>query len=92
MSLGSHGVDRVRSLRKIPMQLRGTNFYTSSARFATSFVSQPKVPNALKWYEMKKNVSLGSNGVDRVCSLRKFRRDFVARTFKLVQPVLHRDS
>ena len=40
-------------------------------------------------------MSLGSNGVDRVRSLRKFRCDFVARTFVLiapVQPVLHRAS
>ena len=37
-------------------------------------------------------MSLGSNGVDRVCSLWKFQCDFVARTFALiapVQPVLH---
>jgi len=41
MSLGSNGVDRVHSFRKIPMRLRGTNFctnYTSSAHFALSFV------------------------------------------------------
>ena len=41
MSLGSNGVDRVRSLRKIPMRLRGKNFCincTSSTRFAPSFV------------------------------------------------------
>src|SRR6185503_14900792 len=43
-SLGSNGVVRVRSLRKIPMRLRGTNFYTSSARFAPSFVRQPNGP------------------------------------------------
>ena len=30
-----------------------------------------KVPNAPKWYEMHHNVSLGSNGVDRICSLQK---------------------
>jgi len=29
------------------------------------------VPNAPKWYEMQQNESLGSNGVDRVCSSRK---------------------
>ena len=40
-SLGSNGVDRVRSLRKIPKRLRGTNFCSSSVRFAPSFVSQP---------------------------------------------------
>src|SRR6185295_9256484 len=44
MSLGSNGVDRVDSLQKIPMRLRGTNFCTSSARFAPSFVRQPNGP------------------------------------------------
>src|SRR6185437_14777898 len=44
VSLGSHGVDRVCSLRKIPMQLRATNFCTRSARFASSFVRQPNGP------------------------------------------------
>src|SRR6185437_4087971 len=44
MSLGSNGVDRVRSLRKISMQLRGINFCTSSALFATSFIRQPYGP------------------------------------------------
>ena len=43
-SLGSNGVDRVCSLRKIPTRLRGTNFCTSSARFAPSFVRQPNGP------------------------------------------------
>ena len=41
MSLRSNGVDRVPSLRKIPMRLRGKNFCincTGSARFAPSFV------------------------------------------------------
>ena len=41
MSLGSNGVDWVRSLRKIPKRLHGTNLCincTSSTRFATSFV------------------------------------------------------
>src|SRR6185369_1606429 len=42
--LGSNGVDRVRSLRKILMQLRGTKFCTSSDRFAPSFVRQPNGP------------------------------------------------
>ena len=34
----------MRSLRKILTQLRGTNFCTSSARFALSFVRQPNGP------------------------------------------------
>ena len=41
MSLGSNGVDRFLSLRKIPMRLRGTNFCiscTSSSRFVSSIV------------------------------------------------------
>ena len=41
LSLGSNGVDRFRSLRKIPMRLRGTNFCiscTSSTHFVSSIV------------------------------------------------------
>ena len=41
ISLGSNGVDRVRSLQKIPTRPRGTNFCTSLARIAPSFVRQP---------------------------------------------------
>ena len=37
-------MDRVLSLRKITTRLRGTNFCTSSARFAPSFVRQPNSP------------------------------------------------
>ena len=43
-SLESNGVDRVCSLRKIPKRLLGTNFCTSSARLAPSFVRQPNGP------------------------------------------------
>src|SRR6185312_588244 len=44
VSLGSNVVDRVRSLRKIPTRLHGTNFCTSAARFAPSFERQPNGP------------------------------------------------
>ena len=44
ISLGSNGVDRVRSLRKIPTRLCATNFCTSSARFAASSERQPNGP------------------------------------------------
>ena len=44
ISLGSNGVDRVRSLRKITTRLRGTNYCTSSAHFAPCFVRQPNGP------------------------------------------------
>ena len=43
-SLGSNGVDRVRSLRIIPTRPHGTNFSTSSARLAPSFVRHPNGP------------------------------------------------
>ena len=53
MSLGSNGVDRVRSLQKIPMRLRGMNFCTSSAHFAPSLVRQP---NSLKCTQIVENI------------------------------------
>src|SRR6185436_16087095 len=53
------------------MRLRGTNFCTSSDCFPPSFVRQPNGPECTQWYEMHQNISLGSNGVDRVRSLRK---------------------
>ena len=42
MSLGPKGVSRMSSLREILTRLRGTNFCTSSTRFALSFVRQLK--------------------------------------------------
>ena len=56
---------------KIPTRLRGTYFCTSSARFAPSFVSKPNSPKCSQIVRTHQNVSLGSNGVDRVRSLRK---------------------
>ena len=44
------------------------------------------VPKASKQYDMYHNMSLESNGVDRERSLRKFRHDFMARTFELIAP------
>src|SRR6185312_1081477 len=44
VSLVSHGLDRVPSLRKNPTRLCGTYFCTSSARFAPSFVRQLNGP------------------------------------------------
>jgi len=48
MRLGSNGVDRVRSLRKILTRLHGTNFCTTLARFAPSFVRQPNGPKCIQ--------------------------------------------
>ena len=73
ISLGPNGVDRVHSLRKILMRLRGKNFYincTSSARFQLVFhqasCSNETIQNAPKHYETQQHISLGSNGVGRV--------------------------
>ena len=44
MSLGSNGVYRVRSLRKNPMGLHGTKFFTSLTHFTLSVVTQPNSP------------------------------------------------
>ena len=52
VSLGSNGVDRMRSLRKILTRLCGTTFCTSSARFAPSFVRQPNGP---EWTQIVRN-------------------------------------
>ena len=48
MNLAPNGVDRVRSLRKTLTRFRDTNFCTSSARFALSFVRQPNGPKCTK--------------------------------------------
>src|SRR6185312_8090027 len=130
------------------MRLRGTNFCTSSARFAPSFVRQPKGPectqivrnapkrqfgvqrggsgafvaknsDAASWHELllyvgpfctefrkatkrsrvlpnstkrTKTPVEGPTGWIRCVHCEKFRCDFVARTFALVRPVLHRVS
>ena len=81
MSLGSNGVDRVHSLRKFLKRLLGTNFCTSSARFAPSFVTQPNGRNAPKLYEMHQNISLGSNRTYRVRSFRKISMRLRATNF-----------
>ena len=74
MSLGSNGVDQVRLLRKITTWLRGMNLCincTSSVCFATSFMQFRNDPKCTQYYETDRNISLGSNGVDWVHSLRK---------------------
>ena len=74
MSLGSHGVDQVRWLRKITMWLRGTNFCIncpSSVCFATSFMQLRNDPKCTQILRNAPKHSLGSNGVDQVRWLRK---------------------
>ena len=74
MNLGSNGVGRLHSLRKIPNRLHGTNLCincTSSTHFAPIPCSIETLPNALKCYGAQQNKSLGSTWLDQVCSLRK---------------------
>ena len=54
MRLGSNGVDREHSLKKIPTRLDGTNFYTTSPGFARSFVRQT---NSTKCTQIVQNTS-----------------------------------
>ena len=71
MNLGSNEVDRELSLGKILIRLRGTNFYTSSAHFAPSFVRQPNSSECTQLVRNGRKRQFLSNGVDRVRSLRK---------------------
>ena len=146
ISLRSNEVDLVRSLWKISTRLRGTNFCTSSACFASSFVRQPNSPectqkvrnepkcqfrvqwvlsvafvgknsdamtswhgllhlfglfrtefrNATKRPRMHPNCTkrmktsvYGAMGWIGCVRCEKFRRDFVARSFEPVRPILH---
>ena len=52
VSLVSYKLDRVHSLQIIPTRLRGTNFCTSSARFAPCFVRQPNGPKCTQIVRM----------------------------------------
>jgi hypothetical protein len=67
MSLGSNGVDRVRSLRKIKTILCFANLGVMA--LVRQFCIDIRV--VTKQSETPENMSFGSNGVDRVRSLRK---------------------
>ena len=71
ISLGSNGVDRVRSLRKIPTRLCGTSFCTSSARFAPSFVRQRNGPECTQIVQSAKKCQFMVQWGYRVRLLRK---------------------
>ena len=99
MSLGSNGVDRVHSLRKIQTRLRGMNFCiicTNSAHFAPSFMQQRNGP---KCTQTLRNATKDEFGVQwgwiGCVHCENIWRDFVASTFAFiapVQPILHRVS
>src|SRR6185295_11642543 len=71
ISLGSNGVDRVHALQKIPTRLRGTNFCTSSACFASSFVRPQNSPECTQIVRNAPKREFRVNGVDQVRSLQK---------------------
>src|SRR6185503_7056646 len=74
MSLGSNGVDREHSLRKILERHCGINFCincTSLALLHQVSCSSETVQKAPKRKETHQNMSLGSNSVDRERSLQK---------------------
>ena len=57
--------------------------------------SYEMIPKAPKYYETHRNISIGSNGGNWLCSFHKIPRDFVSRTFVLtaaVRYVLHQVS
>ena len=74
MSLGSIGMDSVRSLLKIPTWLWARAFawiapvHNVLHRVSCSYET---IPNASRHYTTHKNMSLGSNGADWMRSLRK---------------------
>ena len=92
ISLGANGVDRVRSLRKIPTGLCGTNFCTSSARFALSFIRQPNGPECTQIVrntpKCQFRVQWGGSGAFVAKSSTRIR----GTNFALVQSILHRLS
>ena len=72
--LGFNCVDRVRRFREILTRLFGTNSCINCTRLAhlhRVLCNSKTVPNAPKRKETHQKMSLGSNGVDRECSLRK---------------------
>ena len=74
MSVGPNEVDQVHSLWKIPMRLRGKNFALIAPDqpiLHQASCSNETIQNASKHCETQQYMSLGTNGVGRVHSLRK---------------------
>ena len=71
--------------KKTPTRPRGTNFWTSSARFAPSFVRQPNGPECTQIVRNtpKRHFRVQWGGSSPFIA-KKIGRDFVARTFALV--------
>ena len=92
VSLGSDGVDRVRSLRKKSDATSWHKVLHEFGTFCTVFCKATKRsrmhPNGMKNAPKRQfRVQWSGSGAFVV---KKFRRNFVARTFVLVRPVFHR--
>ena len=84
MSLGSNWVDRVRSLRKIPMRLHSKTcalILPFQPTLHRVWCSNETIQNAPKHYKTHQFMSLTSNGLDRVRSLRKTLMQFHGTNF-----------
>ena len=83
MSLGFNGVDRVRWLPKIPMCVAQTFALIAPVQHISHRVScsNETIQNAPKHYKTHQFMSLASNGVDRVRSLRKTLMPFRGTNF-----------
>ena len=74
MSLGSNGVIRVRLLQKFWCNFLPRTFALIVPVWPVLHrvsCSKKLIPNAPKHYKTRQNLSLESDGLDRVCSLRK---------------------
>ena len=98
ISLGSNGVDRVCSLRKILMRFHGTNFYincTCSTRCAEFRVVTKHCQMHPNTTRRTKTWVQGPMEWVKCIRCEKFQNDFMAETCALiapVQPVMHRVS
>ena len=83
MRLQSNGVDWFRSLRKIMTRLRAWVALVALVKpvLHRVYCRNKTIPNAPEHYETGQNLSLGSYGLDRVCSLRKILTQLRATNF-----------
>ena len=90
MRLGSNGVDQVRSLRKLQRDFMARTYVLiAPVQYVLQQVScsYEMIPNALKYYETDRNISLGPMGWIGCVRCEKIQRDFAAPTFALIAPV-----
>ena len=90
MSLGSNGVDRVRSLQKFRCEfVSRTSTLIIPVQIVLNRVSYSNetLPNAPKHYETHQYMSLGLNGWSGGVPCEKLWCDFMARTCVLIVPV-----